>query len=88
MRVGADSYQLSSLIFVCVGVVYSGEYDVCDVTLSVYPHRVSLKNMPGHGAHIQRSHFRLIFNVRDFSSPLYVGLTTALKRCRHPLKTY
>ena len=23
--------------------------DVCDVTLSVYPHRASLKNMPGHG---------------------------------------
>ena len=21
----------------------------CDVTLSVYPHRASLKNMPGHG---------------------------------------
>ena len=39
MRVGAESYQLSSLIFVCVGVVYSGEY-VYDVTLSVYPHRV------------------------------------------------
>ena len=35
--------------FFCVGVVYSGEYDVCDVTLSVYPHRASLKNMPGHG---------------------------------------
>ena len=33
----------------CVGVMYSGEYDVCDVTLSVYPHRASLKNMPGHG---------------------------------------
>ena len=33
----------------CVGVVYSGEYDVCDVTMSVYPHRASLKNMPGHG---------------------------------------
>ena len=36
----------------CVGVVYSGEYDVCDVyTQSVYPHgphRASLKNMPGH----------------------------------------
>ena len=29
--------------------MYSGEYDVCDVTLSVYPHRTSLKNMPGHG---------------------------------------
>ena len=25
------------------------EYDVCDVTLSVYPHRTSLENMPGHG---------------------------------------
>jgi hypothetical protein len=23
------------------------EYDVCDVTLSVYPHRASLNNMPG-----------------------------------------
>jgi hypothetical protein len=33
--------------------MYSGEYDVCDVTLSeciyIYPHRASLKNMPGHG---------------------------------------
>jgi hypothetical protein len=35
--------------FFCVGVVHSGEYDVCDVTLSVYPHRASLKNMSGHG---------------------------------------
>ena len=33
----------------CVGVMYSGEYDACDVTLSVYPHRASLKNMPDHG---------------------------------------
>jgi hypothetical protein len=24
-------------------------YDICGVTLSVYPHRASLKNMPGHG---------------------------------------
>ena len=29
--------------------MYSGEYDACDVTLSVYPHRASLKNMPDHG---------------------------------------
>ena len=34
--------------FVCVGVMCSGEYNACDVTLSVYPHRASLKNMPGH----------------------------------------
>ena len=38
----------------CVSVVYSGEYDVCDVTLSVYPHRASLKNMPGHGGNQTR----------------------------------
>ena len=25
--------------FVCVGVIYSGEYVVCGVTLSVHPHR-------------------------------------------------
>ena len=35
--------------FFCVGVMYSGEYDACDVTLSVYPHRASLKNMPDDG---------------------------------------
>ena len=29
--------------------MYSGEYDVCVATLSVHPHRASLKNMPGHG---------------------------------------
>jgi hypothetical protein len=23
--------------------------EICDVTLSVYPHRARLKNMPGHG---------------------------------------
>ena len=38
-----------NLFFFSVGVVYSGEYDICDVTLSVYPHRASLRNMPGHG---------------------------------------
>ena len=29
--------------------MYSGEYDACDVTLSVYPHRASFKYMPDHG---------------------------------------
>jgi hypothetical protein len=37
--------------FFCVSVMYSGEYDACDVTLSVYPHRASLKNMPGVDTH-------------------------------------
>jgi hypothetical protein len=50
------SMQSSNMIFFCVGAVYSGEYDVCDVTLSVYPHRASLKNMPDHGGLVfQRS---------------------------------
>ena len=35
------SQCIASEIFVCVGVMYAGEYDVCDVTLSVYPHRAS-----------------------------------------------
>ena len=43
-----DKTLLEHDIF-CVDVMYSGEYDACDVTLSVYPHRASLKNMPGHG---------------------------------------
>ena len=29
--------------------MYSSEYDVYVATLSVYPHRASLKNIPGHG---------------------------------------
>jgi hypothetical protein len=38
--------QSSNHDFFCVGgVMYSGEYDVCDVSLSVYPHRASLKNI-------------------------------------------
>jgi hypothetical protein len=28
--------------FFCVGVMYSGEYDACDIILSVYPNRASL----------------------------------------------
>ena len=35
--------------------MYSGEYDACDVTLSAYPHRASLKNMPDHGGILAQS---------------------------------
>jgi hypothetical protein len=39
--------MFAQMIFFCVvNVMYSGEYDVCDVTQSVYPHRASLKSMP------------------------------------------
>ena len=44
-----DCIESFRKIFFCVGVMYSGEYDACDVTLSVYPHWASLKNMPDHG---------------------------------------
>ena len=37
------------MIFFCVGVMHSGVYDACDVTLCVYPNRASLKNMHHHG---------------------------------------
>ena len=50
--------------FSCVGVMYSGEYDACDVTLSVYPHTASLKNMPNQGGN--RS-----YDLRNTSSMLY-----------------
>ena len=51
LRAGRGNWltKWKNIIFFCAGVVYSGEYDVCDATLSVYPHRTSLKNMPGHG---------------------------------------
>jgi hypothetical protein len=44
------------ILFVCVGVMYSGEYDVCDVTLSVHsPWSGKLFSLPGDGvdAHSQ-----------------------------------
>ena len=37
-------YHKLSIITVLAELV---KVDVCDVTLSVYPHRASLKNMPG-----------------------------------------
>jgi hypothetical protein len=48
MKLDFENCEIILKIF-CVGVMYSGEYDACDVTLSVYPHRAFLKNMPGQG---------------------------------------
>ena len=33
--------QSITMISVCAGAMFSGEYDVCGVTLSVHPHRAS-----------------------------------------------
>jgi hypothetical protein len=57
--------------FFCVGVMYSGEYDACDVTLSVYPHRASLKNMPDHGGN--RTYIRVTSQASY--SPEYITPT-------------
>ena len=46
----------SNMIFSVLVLCTQSEYDACDVTLSVYPHRTSLKNMPGHGGHLSTQH--------------------------------
>ena len=53
--------------------MYSGEYDACDVTLSVYPHRASLKNMPDHGDH--RCGYTLRVTSQASYSPEYITPT-------------
>ena len=40
--------------FVCVGVMYVGEYDVCDVTLSVHSRQGKVKSLPDHGGNRTR----------------------------------
>ena len=54
--------------------MYSGEYNVCVATLSVYPHRASLKNMPGHGG------------IRTYdllnASPMFYQLSYAVRSVR------
>ena len=49
IRSGLTDRKLCSNIFTWCSTNESIIYDACDVTLSVYPHRVSLKNMSVHG---------------------------------------
>ena len=46
-------------------------YGACDVTLSVYPHRASLKNMPGHG--VNRTYD--LWNIRTAVVIFKINLT-------------
>jgi hypothetical protein len=54
------------------------KYDACDVTLSVYPHRASLKNMPDHGG------------IRTYdlwnTIPPWSGIFFKLARCGYTLR--
>ena len=52
--------------------MYSGEYDACDVTLSVYPHRASLKNMPD--------------KLEKYPLPPWSGIFIKLARCGYTLR--
>jgi hypothetical protein len=50
-------------------------HDACDVTLSVYPHRASLKNMPDHGGNRTYD----LWNTRS-------GIFFKLARCGYTLR--
>jgi hypothetical protein len=41
-------YLSSSLDFFCVDVMYSGEYNACDITLNVYPHQAYFSALKIH----------------------------------------
>ena len=63
------------IIFFCAGVVYSGEYDACDVTLSVYPHRTSFGGRAwgshrGHG-HIFQARPVWIYTTSNITSIIF-----------------
>ena len=49
------------------------QYDACDVTLSVYPHPASLKNMPDHGGN-------RTYNLRN-TSPMLCQLVRSVRIC-------
>ena len=62
--------------------MYSGEYDACDVTLSVYPHRASLKNMPDHGGNRTYD----LWNTSPMLCQPWSGIFFKLARCGYTLR--
>ena len=46
--------------------MYSGEFDACEVTLSVYPHRTSLKTMPD-AVGIEPTTFGILAHILEIS---------------------
>jgi hypothetical protein len=56
--------NLVIMIFFCVGVMYSGEYDACDATLSVYPKPVLLAEcISTVGSHRGQAYFSSLPDV-------------------------
>jgi hypothetical protein len=47
---------------VCVGILYSGEYDVCDLTLCVHCHTGRAESLPVHGGYRTRNLCQILKN--------------------------
>jgi hypothetical protein len=62
--------------------MYSGEYDVCDVTLSVYPHRASLKNMLAQGGNRTKIARKCTVLYRNLTLRKLRGNTRTMKLLR------
>ena len=67
------------LFFICPRHI---DYDACDVTLSVYPHRESLKNMPDHGGNRTYD----LWNTSPIRIPPWSGIFFKLARCGYTLR--
>jgi hypothetical protein len=61
-------------MFTCAKILKLIIYDICDVTLSVYPHWASLKNMPGHG-------WNRTYDLIYVSQRLFINLVVQRHAC-------
>ena len=68
-------------------------YDACDVTLSVYSHLASLKNMPVHGGNRTYDLWntspmlcQLSYTVRSVRFPAWTGIFFKLAQCGYTLR--
>ena len=61
-------------MFTCAKILKLIIYDICDVTLSVYPHWASSKNMPGHG-------WNRTYDLIYVSQRLFINLVVQRHAC-------
>ena len=82
--VRSDIYIQSSALHFRLGIIYlfvvlrfqTSYNNACHVTLSVYPHRESLKNMTGHGGN----------RTYDLWNNGHAGIFFKLARCGYTLR--
>jgi hypothetical protein len=71
--------------------MYSGEYDVCDVTLSVYPHRASLAEHCVSIPKVVKNNFlrKIFFGTKGTNNlQVFNHLNLAALHYGHPLTTW